>query len=151
MATLPFPALQRLLALSSGHTVSWVCVPLSWDSGDLFCPSVPASLHWRVFSVALCLALLFPYLMEKASVCEGGPGSSWPTSHGFGATATSGCAWHGHGTWLRGHPNRPLGGREQAAFNSLHLSLWVAQSPGNRASLFLSSIFSSLVDTMIDL
>lgn len=102
--------------------------------------------------MALCHALLFPYLMEKASVCEGGPGPSWPTSHGFGATATSGCVWHGHGTWLRGHPDRPPGGgREQAAFNTLHLSSWVAQSPVNRASLFLSSIFfSSLVDRRID-
>lgn len=53
------------LALSSGHTVSWVCAPLSWDSGDLLCPSVPppctgGSSVW--LSAMLCS---FPTLWKK--------------------------------------------------------------------------------------
>lgn len=39
-------------------------------------------------------AFQLPCLMEKSSMCEGGPGPHWTFSHRIGATATSGCAWH---------------------------------------------------------
>lgn len=149
VATLPFPAFSGFLPWAVG-TLSAGCVRL--------CPGtvVSGSAHPSPFSALEglqcgslpCFALSLPYGKSQWVW-----GRSWPKlancSWIWGYCHLWLClarAWH-----LAERPPRQAS-RGPAAFNSLHLSSWVAQSPVNRASLFLSSIFfSSFVDTRIDL
>lgn len=92
----------------------WSCL-VGWDEVEIF------------------LAHSIPAPMPDGKI-QHACGRSWPeraAAHGTGATATYGCAWHRDGHC------------EQAAFNWLHVSCWVAlavPSSQEMASLFFSSI-----------